>query len=176
MTCPNCGAELAENTVYCPTCGAFQGVTKCPTCGADVTQGTAFCTACGAALPKAPQPTEPVAARPAAVQPAAAQPAVQPAQQPQQPTIIINNTNTNANQTPASANVEAMTSPKNRWVALALCFFFGGLGVHRFYVGKIGTGILYLLTVGLGGIGWIIDFFSILFGSFRDKYGFWLRR
>lgn len=176
MTCPNCGAELAENTVYCPTCGTFQGVTQCPTCGADVTQGTAFCTACGAALPKASQPTEPVVARPAAVQPAAAQPVAQPVQQPQQPTIIINNTNTNQATPAANASIEAMTSPKNRWVALALCFFFGGLGVHRFYVGKIGTGILYLLTVGLGGIGWTIDFFTILFGSFRDKYGFWLRR
>ena len=99
----------------------------------------------------------------------------QPAQ-PQQPTIIINNTNTNTNTNTSPSGIDAMTSPKSRWVALALCFFLGGLGVHRFYVGKIGTGILYLCTAGLFGIGWIIDFFSILFGHFRDKYGFWLRR
>ncbi len=52
---------------------------------------------------------------------------------------------------------------KNKWVALLLCVFFGSLGVHRFYEGKIGTGILYLLTLGLFGIGVFIDFFKILF-------------
>jgi len=39
-------------------------------------------------------------------------------------------------------------SPKSRLVALLLCFFFGILGAHRFYVGKIGTGVLMLLTLG----------------------------
>ena len=52
---------------------------------------------------------------------------------------------------------------KNKWVALLLCFFFGVLGVHRFYEGKIGTGILYLLTFGFFGLGVLIDFFAILF-------------
>lgn len=52
---------------------------------------------------------------------------------------------------------------KNKWVALLLCFFFGAFGVHRFYEGKIGTGILYLLTLGLFGFGVLIDFFKILF-------------
>ena len=52
---------------------------------------------------------------------------------------------------------------KNKWVALLLCFFFGAFGVHRFYERKIGTGILYLLTLGLFGFGVLIDFFAILF-------------
>ena len=60
-------------------------------------------------------------------------------------------------------------SDKNRTVALLLCIFLGGLGIHRFYVGKIGTGILYLLTGGLFGIGWIIDLIKICTGSFRDN-------
>ena len=78
----------------------------------------------------------------------------------------------------ARASVQAAPQPlqKKRSVALLLCLFLGCLGAHRFYVGKIGTGILYLFTFGLFGIGWLVDFFSILFGSFRDKYGFWLRR
>lgn len=43
-------------------------------------------------------------------------------------------------------------------IYLILCWFFGFLGVHRFYQGKVGTGILYLLTFGFLGIGQLIDF------------------
>ena len=52
---------------------------------------------------------------------------------------------------------------------LLLCFFLGGLGVHRFYVGKVGTGILMLLTLGGLGIWTIIDFIVIACGNFKDK-------
>lgn len=55
--------------------------------------------------------------------------------------------------------------------ALLLCFFFGVLGVHRFYVGKIGTGILQLLTLGGLGIWALVDFIMIVVGSFTDKQG-----
>ena len=60
---------------------------------------------------------------------------------------------------------------KSKIVALLLCFFLGYLGVHRFYVGKVGTGIIWLFTGGLFGIGAFIDFFSILFGAFTDASG-----
>lgn len=60
---------------------------------------------------------------------------------------------------------------KNRTVTLLLCLFLGYLGIHRFYVGKTGTGILYLFTAGLAGIGILVDFFSIIFGIFKDKEG-----
>lgn len=62
-------------------------------------------------------------------------------------------------------------SSKSRLVALLLCLFLGWLGIHRFYVGKAGTGILYLLTGGFFGIGVLIDFILILVGSFTDKMG-----
>ena len=52
---------------------------------------------------------------------------------------------------------------KNKWISVLLCFFLGCLGAHRFYEGKIGTGILWLLTGGLVGIGAIVDFFILLF-------------
>jgi TM2 domain-containing membrane protein YozV len=55
--------------------------------------------------------------------------------------------------------------------AAILSFFFGMFGVHRFYVGKTGTGILQILTLGGLGIWWMIDFVMIVIGSFTDKEG-----
>ena len=58
---------------------------------------------------------------------------------------------------------------ESKLTAFLLCYFFGYLGVHRFYVGKIGTGILYLFTGGLFGIGILVDLIMILCNSFKDK-------
>lgn len=66
-------------------------------------------------------------------------------------------------------------SRKSKMTALLLCIFLGGIGAHRFYVGKGGTGILYLLTFGFWGVGWIIDIISIATGSFRDEFDLPLR-
>jgi len=52
---------------------------------------------------------------------------------------------------------------------ILLCFFLGALGAHRFYVGKIGTGVLQLVTLGGLGIWVLIDFIIIVTGSFKDK-------
>ena len=90
--------------------------------------------------------------------------------------IAILTTSVNANRPDSVSRVDGMTSEKSRWLAFFLCLVFGGMGIHRFYVGKVGTGILWLLTCGLFGIGWFIDLLVILCGSFRDKYGLWLRR
>ena len=59
-------------------------------------------------------------------------------------------------------------SDKSRLVALLLCFFFGYLGLHRFYVGKLGTGVLWLITGGIFGIGAIFDLVLLVLGSFKD--------
>ena len=62
-------------------------------------------------------------------------------------------------------------SEKSFVAALLLCFFLGAFGVHRFYVGKIGTGIIMLITLGCLGIWTIIDFIMIVVGKFTDKQG-----
>ncbi|MBM3331583.1 TM2 domain-containing protein [candidate division WOR-3 bacterium] len=73
----------------------------------------------------------------------------------------------------ADANAAPATGvpSKSKITALLLCIFLGGLGVHRFYVGKIGTGIVWLLTGGVFGIGWLVDIIMIAIGKFKDKQG-----
>lgn len=71
---------------------------------------------------------------------------------------------------PVGANVSGQTE-KNWLVALLLCFFLGGIGAHRFYVGKVGSGILYILTFGIFGIGVLVDLIKIIIGKFTDKDG-----
>ena len=62
-------------------------------------------------------------------------------------------------------------SPKSRLVCALLCWFVGVFGVHRFYVGKTGTGILMIVTIGGLGIWALIDLIVILIGSFKDAEG-----
>lgn len=90
-----------------------------------------------------------------------------------QPTINITNTNDNSN---INTNINSgfMGAPrKSKMVALILCIigFFGFGGLHRMYVGKVGSGVVHFLTYGLCAVGTIIDLISILSGGFRDSYG-----
>ncbi|MDR2850870.1 MAG: TM2 domain-containing protein [Desulfovibrio sp.] len=62
-------------------------------------------------------------------------------------------------------------STSSRGVAFVLCLFLGFLGFHRFYVGKIGTGLLWFLTGGLFFIGVIVDLIVIAFRGFTDDRG-----
>jgi TM2 domain-containing membrane protein YozV len=76
---------------------------------------------------------------------------------------------------------EADTKQINKVLYVALLFFVGYLGVHRFMRGQIGIGILYLLTLGALGFGWLIDFIISLvkLGKYEDdfiftRHGDWL--
>jgi len=63
----------------------------------------------------------------------------------------------------------APVSPQSRTVALILAILLGYLGIHRFYAGKVGTGILMIITLGGLGLWWLIDVIVIATGGFRDK-------
>ena len=63
----------------------------------------------------------------------------------------------------------------SKWTAFVLCLLLGLLGVHRFYVRKIGTGLLWFFTLGFFGLGWLVDVIMILAGVFTDRSGLALR-
>lgn len=113
----------------------------CSNCGQALPENATTCPTCGKAVP----------------QPAASQPGAAPNGAQQSP-IIVNVENKNVNTAPVPHG-----EPKSKWVAFFLCLFFGCLGAHKFYEGKIGMGILYLFTLGLCGIGTIVDLFILLF-------------
>lgn len=65
----------------------------------------------------------------------------------------------------------APTTDKRILPAALLCFLVGVFGAHRFYVGKIGTAVAMLLTLGGLGVWMLVDFILIVTGSFKDENG-----
>jgi restriction system protein len=125
---------------------------KCENCGANLCADTNRCQYCGTYRKPQPPP------------------------QPQPQTVIYNVVGSAPGQQYSSSAQQPVNTYieqplKSKWAAFFLCLFFGGLGFHKFYVGKVGRGILYLLTGGLLGIGWLVDLIRILVGSYTDKWG-----
>lgn len=124
-----------DNNTQTATTATPQNTKFCQHCGAQIPAEAIICTHCGCQVEKI--------------------------KQAEQPSIVINNANTNTN-----SNVNAAMfgiRQKNKWVSFFLCLFLGYIGAHKFYEGKIGMGILYLFTLGLFGIGWFIDCIVLLF-------------
>jgi hypothetical protein len=67
-------------------------------------------------------------------------------------------------------------SPKSRLVVTLLAYFLGVWGVHRFYLGKIGSGIAMILTFGGFGIWALIDFIFAIIGEMKDKDGLYIKK
>jgi TM2 domain-containing membrane protein YozV len=67
--------------------------------------------------------------------------------------------------------IKNQTLNQNWLIALLLCVFVGVFGIHRFYLGRVGTGILMLITFGGFGIWYVIDIILIVLGQLRDRNG-----
>ena len=70
-----------------------------------------------------------------------------------------------------AAAAKKKVSPYDWFTTILLCILVGGFGVHRFYVGKIDTGIIWLVTGGCLGFGTIYDLIMIATGQFTDANG-----
>ncbi|MFN0188450.1 MAG: TM2 domain-containing protein [Bacteroidia bacterium] len=77
---------------------------------------------------------------------------------------IINSSNSSYNPTSSDGD-------KSLIATVMLWFFLGLLGIHRFYIGHIGMGVLYLLTAGLCGIGWLVDGILLFTGGLKPRNG-----
>ncbi len=141
ITCPECGREVSDKATSCPNCGSPINDSKdkkfCQHCGELIDKECVVCPKCGKQVADLAGSDR---------------------------NIIINNSSSASAAASASAIASALPmaygKPKNKWVAFFLCLFtFCG---HKFYEGKVGMGILYLCTIGLFGIGWIIDLISLV--------------
>ncbi len=128
----------------------------CANCGSIVEQGIKFCANCGTSVSEKQPPQQ---------QAAPAAQAYVPVVQPYTPAPPVN---VNVGYAPGIA-----VSPHNRTVALILCIFLGYIGIHKFYVGKVGDGIVYLLFcwTGIPAFVAFIEIFIIANGTFRDDKG-----
>ena len=124
-----------------------------------------------AAAAPAPAPLPPPAPASGAAPPLYSAPVAEPIDYGPAAAPYVPTYPTFANGKPAVDEFGNPVSDKSRLAAALLAFFFGWLGVHRFYVGKIGTGILMILTLGGLGIWALIDTILILAGVFSDKQG-----
>ena len=137
--------------MFCEKCGAQTDQKFCPKCGYPVSADP------GAQKVQAslnqnqqPYPQQPYPPQAYPQQPYYQQPYSYPPQAyATQPTVIVQ-------------NVVHMGRQKNKWTAFFLCLLLGVIGVHKFYEGKVGMGILYIFTMGLFGIGWLVDLIVLL--------------
>lgn len=74
-----------------------------------------------------------------------------------------------SNKTKQEHKQSSSNSDTEMWIATILCFFLGGLGIHRFYLGYTTIGVLQLLTGGGCGIWALIDLIRILTGDLKRK-------
>lgn len=128
INCSECGAQISDKAPTCPRCGSpVEKHVVCEDCGMSFVEKDGACPQCG--CPIAP-------------------PSVNSAQKTQ---MMCPDASTNS----SPGVFDNGPSGKSRGVAALLALFLGGFGVHMFYVGKTGAGVLFLLCTL---IGWMILF------------------
>lgn len=127
--------ETIQNKLEIQEASAPQNTKFCKHCGKPISKEAVICPLCGCQVEELNQNAATT------------------------PQIVINNANTNTNTNIAGS---AMARQRNKWTAFLLCLLLGYFGAHKFYEGKSGMGILYLVTGGLCGIGWMIDCILLL--------------
>lgn len=148
ITCPECGKEVSDKASSCPNCGTPLNDTNnkkfCQHCGELIDKDCVICPKCGKQVKELSQKNS-----------ADSSP------------IIINNNNNNSASASAAVNVggQVMRSgkPVNKIVYCLLALFLGGIGIHKFYAGKIGMGIVYILFCWTG-IPAVIAFIEFIIG------------
>lgn len=155
MQCKGCGAELTSDIRFCPYCGKEQPREQ------------------SAASSQEPQIHIHTHYNEGQMQPQI-QVQVQGAQDQPAPQVQVQYPPVGYGMyAPPVSAAQVMNTPsdKSRKVALILEILLGFLGIHRFYMGHTGLGVLYLFTGGLCGIGWIVDLLVLTLGSPRDAFG-----
>lgn len=141
IKCPECGNQVSESARSCPKCGySFAKMKFCKFCGEKIPDDSVVCVKCGRQVENFGKG---------------------------ECGITINNAATSSSSASSTAQAsQNMQRPRekkeiNKVTALILCIFFGYFGAHKFYEGNVGLGILYLFTMGLFCIGWIVDIIII---------------
>ena len=132
---------------------------KCPNCGAPRNANDRFCIYCKTDYDDVPT--------------AKVTPEVEKAQSP----VVHVHVHQDAPKPQPEVQVQRvyvqqpLKSDRNRLIAFILCLLLGGLGIHKFYLGKTGMGVLYIFTGGLCGIGCLVDLIVLLVGMPVDGRG-----
>lgn len=139
----------------------------CRQCGKPMSEGDGFCQSCGTAVhTDTPAQGMPVTPVPPTYQ--------TPVQQIFVGGASSSSSSSSSSSAAAAAAVSGIArgiSPKSRLVASLLAILLGYFGIHRFYLGKVGTGILMLLTGGGFLIWWVIDSIVAVSGGLTDSEG-----
>lgn len=134
--CTNCGRKIEDGYDFCPECGAkIVTEMKSPTASMD-NEEMKICPKCGEKMPK--------------------------------DAFYCFNCGWTFDEPEDFSSIQTTIKHqfgtwKNKWIALLFCIFLGWMGAHKYYEGEIGRGILYTLTFGIFGVGWIVDIIILAF-------------
>lgn len=129
--CTNCGRLLMEDFDFCPECGTEVLTAAQNAFAAQARESTQICPRCGERMPSDAFYCLSCGA-------------------------IFDEQAADFSNVQNSVNYQSGIW-RNKWITLLLCVFFGWMGAHKYYEGKVRMGVIYTLTLGLFFIGWVVD-------------------